>query len=160
MPHIASDMSLSDVANDSVMLSTNEGTFLKSPTSPNHAEFNQFTDFHAPSTFTTHRRMNSLPVIMRPRAQSHTSLPRSRVHSSSPNVSSNQNRVPQPMSPLQQRRAISSLNHSINLMSTPPPNRALARQLKLKGSVTDPAQPRRREAFGSVRLRIMTVTLN
>ena len=36
------------------------------------------------------------------------------------------------------------------MMSTPPPNRALARQLKLKGSLTDPAQPRRREAFGSV----------
>ena len=35
-------------------------------------------------------------------------------------------------------------------MSTPPPNRALARQLKLKGSLTDPAQPRRREAFGAV----------
>jgi hypothetical protein len=36
-------------------------------------------------------------------------------------------------------------------MSTPPPNRALVRQLKLKGSWTDPAQPRRREAFGAVR---------
>jgi hypothetical protein len=36
-------------------------------------------------------------------------------------------------------------------MSTPPPNRALAMQLKLKG-VTDPGQPRRCEAFGAVRL--------
>ncbi len=103
----------------------------------------------APS-FSTHKRINSLPVITRPRAQSQASLPRSRGQPSSPAISNNQNRAPQPISPLQSRRAISSLNQSLNLMSTPPPNRALARQLKLKGSVTDPAQPRRREAFGSV----------
>ncbi|KAK0438324.1 uncharacterized protein EV420DRAFT_1585821, partial [Desarmillaria tabescens] len=36
------------------------------------------------------------------------------------------------------------------VMATPPPNRNLARQLKLRGSLTDPAHTRRREAFGVV----------
>jgi hypothetical protein len=36
------------------------------------------------------------------------------------------------------------------LMSTPPPNKAVMRQLKLKGSLTDPPHPRRREALGTV----------
>jgi hypothetical protein len=54
--------------------------------------------------------------------------------------------------PLQPRHNHSSLNHAVSLMSSPPPNRALAMQLKFKGSVTDPAQPRRCEAFRAVRL--------
>ncbi|KAF8172645.1 hypothetical protein BJ912DRAFT_1025004 [Pholiota molesta] len=106
----SSDMSLSDVANDSVIIS--EDSLLAAP------------------SFSTHRRLHSLPISNRPRAQSHASAPRSRVHPSSP--------------------VIPRLPNSLNLMSTPPPNRTLARQLKLKGSLTDPAQPRRREAFGTV----------
>ncbi|KAF9068892.1 hypothetical protein BDP27DRAFT_1421523 [Rhodocollybia butyracea] len=50
-----------------------------------------------------------------------------------------------PSSPVQARRP-SLVNHQ-NVMSTPPPNRQLAERLRLKGSFTDPAQPRRREAF-------------
>ncbi|KAF6753761.1 hypothetical protein DFP72DRAFT_990670 [Ephemerocybe angulata] len=38
---------------------------------------------------------------------------------------------------------------SSNIMSTPPPNRALESELKMKGSRTEPAQPRRREPFGA-----------
>ena len=56
-------------------------------------------------------------------------------------------RVVSTASPAQPRRTTA---YSANLMSTPPPNRALARQLKLKGSMTDPAQPRRREALANV----------
>lgn len=75
-----------------------------------------------------------------------------RVMPLSPNVSRNSSRAAQTSPP--NTRRISSLNHSqnLNLTCTPPPNRALTRQLKLKGSLTDPAQPRRREAFGVVRL--------
>jgi hypothetical protein len=62
-------------------------------------------------------------------------------------------------SPLQSRRT-GSMNYSMNLMSTPPPNRALARQLKLKGSLTDPAEPRRREALGAVSLLIFIASLD
>ncbi|KAF8621342.1 hypothetical protein AX15_007873 [Amanita polypyramis BW_CC] len=51
-------------------------------------------------------------------------------------------------SPVSSRRTTTtSFHRSENLMATPPPNRILANQLKLKGSFTDPAQPRRREAF-------------
>ncbi|KAF8970368.1 hypothetical protein BDZ97DRAFT_1902071 [Flammula alnicola] len=106
----SSDMSLSDVANDSSIISTEEALL-------------------APPFLSTHRRLNSLPTTSRPRAQSHASLPTSRIASLSP---------------------IASRTTDPNLMSTPPPNRTLARQLKLKGSLTDPAQPRRREAFGAV----------
>ncbi|KIY70826.1 hypothetical protein CYLTODRAFT_451322 [Cylindrobasidium torrendii FP15055 ss-10] len=49
-----------------------------------------------------------------------------------------------PASPLARK----SPSHTI--MATPPPNRSLAQQLKLNGSLTAPAQPRRREAFGVV----------
>lgn len=52
-----------------------------------------------------------------------------------------------PTSPLARKQA-PSLPHPVT--ATPPPNRNLARQLKLKGSYTDPAQTRRREAFGVV----------
>ncbi|RXW19467.1 hypothetical protein EST38_g6393 [Candolleomyces aberdarensis] len=55
--------------------------------------------------------------------------------------------MPLPSSPVRTRRALGAVG---NVMSTPPPNRALSAQLKLKGSLTDPAQPRRREAFGAV----------
>ncbi|KAF9486156.1 hypothetical protein BDN70DRAFT_237181 [Pholiota conissans] len=123
----SSDMSLSDVANESEIISSEDTPSLA-----------------------THRRLNSMPVAGRPRAQSHASLPRSRVHPPSPAIPRNVERVPPPASPLQTRQSVSSLSHSLNLMSTPPPNRALSRQLKLKGSMTDPAQPRRREAFGTV----------
>ena len=67
----------------------------------------------------------------------------------SPITTHTTSRLPQTTSPRLPRRN-QSFNHSVNLMSTPSPNRALARQLKLKGSLTDPAQPRRREAFGAV----------
>ncbi|KAE9401988.1 hypothetical protein BT96DRAFT_991502 [Gymnopus androsaceus JB14] len=53
-----------------------------------------------------------------------------------------------PSSPVQARRP-SLANHQ-NVMATPPPNRQLAERLRLKGSFTDPAQPRRREAFDAV----------
>ena len=97
----------------------------------------------------THRRLNSVPVTTRPRAVSHgsfyadKSLPQSPVQSRSFSAI-----PPQLSSPLQNRRQYA--NYSQNTLATPPPNRALARQLKIKGSLTDPAQPRRREAFGAV----------
>ncbi|KAF8156892.1 hypothetical protein B0H34DRAFT_477464 [Crassisporium funariophilum] len=125
----SSDMSMSDVANDSSIISTEEALL-------------------AAPFLSTHRRLNSLPVSSRPRAQSHAPLPTSRSQPMSPIVTRN-SRAPQQSSPQNSRRALSSYNNS-NLMSTPPPNRILAKQYKLKGSFTDPAQPRRREAFGVV----------
>ncbi|KAJ3878394.1 hypothetical protein F5051DRAFT_230511 [Lentinula edodes] len=53
-----------------------------------------------------------------------------------------------PSSPLQARRS-SLVNHQ-NVMATPPPNRQLAERLRLKGSLTDPAQLRRREVYDAV----------
>ena len=102
------------------------------------------------SALTNHRRLHSAPITGRPRAQSNVSLPTSRMQPFSPITTQTTSRLPQTASPRLPRRN-QSFNHSANLMSTPPPNRALARQLKLKGSLTDPAQPRRREAFGAVR---------
>ncbi|KAF4616504.1 hypothetical protein D9613_008773 [Agrocybe pediades] len=125
----SSDMSLSDVAPDSSTISNGEALF-GAPLVP------------------THRRMNSLPVINRPRAQSQASLPPTRMHPLSPVTSRTNNRPLQMASPLQPRRSGSSVGHVTSIMSTPPPNRALASKLRLKGSLTDPAQPRRRETFG------------
>ncbi|KAF8906851.1 hypothetical protein CPB84DRAFT_1844312 [Gymnopilus junonius] len=131
VPDDSSDMSLSDVANDSSIISTEEALL-------------------AAPFLSTHRRLNSLPITNRPRAQSHASLPSSRLHPLSPVTSRINNRPPQTSSPLQSRRTMStSFSQSASLMSTPPPNRTLARQLKLKGSLTDPVPPRKREAFGT-----------
>lgn len=52
-----------------------------------------------------------------------------------------------PTSPLRHRNSSAPKN---SVMATPPPNHNLARQLKLRGSLTDPAHTRRREAFGVV----------
>ena len=98
---------------------------------------------------TNHRRLHSAPITGRPRAQSNVSPPTSRMPPFSPITTHNASHLPQTTSPRLPRRN-QSFNHSASLMSTPSPNRALARQLKLKGSLTDPAQPRRREAFGAV----------
>ena len=110
-----------------------------------------FVALLAPPFLTKHRRLNSLPNTTRPRAQSQASLPPAHMHPLSPITSRTVNRATQMTSPLQSRRT-ASMNYSMNLMSTPPPNRAFARQLKLKGSLTDPAEPRRREALGPVSL--------
>ncbi|KAF8804517.1 hypothetical protein BYT27DRAFT_7225225 [Phlegmacium glaucopus] len=134
----SSDMSISDVANDSSVLST-EQALLSAPALSNH------------------RRHYSVPITGRPRAQSNVSMPTSRTQPFSPITTRSAGRLPQTISPLQPRRNNSSFNHSVNLMSTPPPNRALARQLKLKGSLTDPAQPRRREAFGALSISSQNV---
>lgn len=149
--HIASDMSLSDVANDSSIICTEEGEkYLKN--SCFCASDSLFSAaLLAPPFLTKHRRLNSLPNTTRPRAQSQASLPSAHMHPLSPITSRTVNRATQMSSPLQSRRT-ASMNYSMNLMSTPPPNRALARQLKLKGSLTDPAEPRRREALGPVSL--------
>ncbi|KXN84490.1 NADP-specific glutamate dehydrogenase [Leucoagaricus sp. SymC.cos] len=66
----------------------------------------------------------------------------------SPTLHRNTGRSRAPTSPLRSRQ---SQNQPVNLLSTPPPNRNLVKQLKLKGSLTDPAHTRRREAFGVVR---------
>ncbi|CAA7257303.1 unnamed protein product [Cyclocybe aegerita] len=99
----------------------------------------------------THRRLSSMPVISnRPRAQSHAPLPSLHGPPVSPVTSRTVKNTSQASSPIQHRRALASFSQSANLMSTPPPNRTLARQLKLKGSLTDPPQPRRREALGNI----------
>ncbi|KAF5350962.1 hypothetical protein D9756_008235 [Leucocoprinus leucothites] len=88
------------------------------------------------------------PVQTRARAHSQNShVPPSQ--SLSPTLRRNTiSRAQAPVSPLRSRQ---SQNQPVNLLSTPPPNRNLVKQLKLKGSVTDPAHTRRREAFGVVR---------
>ncbi|RDB30252.1 hypothetical protein Hypma_007304 [Hypsizygus marmoreus] len=123
----ASERTLSDAANDSMFISTEEALL-------------------APP-FVTNRRIELAGT--RPRAQSHVPPPTSRSFSS-PIVNRNTSaRALPPTSPLVARRLNQSQNTSVT--STPPPNRALARQLKLKGSFTDPAHTRRREAFGPLR---------
>ncbi|KAG6853362.1 hypothetical protein C0991_004981 [Blastosporella zonata] len=122
----ASDHTVSDVANDSGFISTEDALL-------------------APSLISNQRHQSFAP-LNRPRAQSHISSPTSRPFVSPSNTRSSARHLAQPVSPLASRRP----NQNTNVTSTPPPNRALARQLKLKGSLTDPAITRRREAFAPV----------
>ncbi|KAF8632155.1 hypothetical protein AX17_004897 [Amanita inopinata Kibby_2008] len=120
----ASERTLSDSANDLNVVATGEALL--------------------PPPFLSNQRRS----LIRPRAQTHTSM--SHVRTPSSPTMTRTSRAPT-SSPLSSRRTLSSLNQSENLMATPPPNRILASQLKLKGSFTDPAHTRRREAFGVVR---------
>ncbi|KAF5380147.1 hypothetical protein D9615_006103 [Tricholomella constricta] len=122
--HIASERTLSDNANDSGFISTEEALL-------------------APSLISNQRR-SALTTNTRPRAQSHVPPPTSRAFNSPTYNRSSTRTLAQPTSPLVARRLNQAQN--ANVTSTPPPNRALARQLKLKGSFTDPAHTRRREA--------------
>jgi hypothetical protein len=140
-------MSISDMANDSSILSTEEGIEFFVKICRIYADVG--LALLTASALTNHRRLHNAPVSGRPRAQSNVSLPTSRMPPFSPITTHTASRLQQTTSPRQPRRN-QSFNHSTNLMSTPSPNRTLARQLKLKGSQTDPAQPRRREAFGAV----------
>lgn len=103
----------------------------------------------APSLILNQRGPGFAP-LNRPRAQSHLPSPITRSFPSPQNTRTPARPLAQPSSPLALRRLNQSQN--VNVMSTPPPNRALARQLKLKGSLTDPAATRRREAFGPVKV--------
>ncbi|TRM60319.1 hypothetical protein BD626DRAFT_549656 [Schizophyllum amplum] len=61
-------------------------------------------------------------------------------------------RAPPQSSPVVRRRLGPDMNQaSLSLMSTPPRNPDVARQLRMKGSMTDPAADRRREPFGIIR---------
>ncbi|KAG6873625.1 hypothetical protein C0995_013556 [Termitomyces sp. Mi166 len=124
----ASDRTPSDTANDSGFISTEEALL-------------------APSLISNQRRPGFVP-LNRPRAQSHLPPPTARPFASPANTRASARHLAQPSSPLASRRLNQSQN--VNVTSTPPQNRALARQLKLKGSLTDPAATRRREAFGPV----------
>ena len=85
------------------------------------------------------RKPHSVPTFMtRPRAQSYAPIPSSCVRPESPGNT---------LSPAPHRPGP---RQSFSLMSTPPPNKTIIRQLKSKGSLTDPPQPRRREALGPV----------
>ncbi|KAG6907747.1 hypothetical protein DXG01_007547 [Tephrocybe rancida] len=126
--HTASDRTISDIANDSGFISAEEAALL------------------APSLITNNQRHPGFTPLNRPRAQSHLPSPTNRPFASPSNTRSSARHLTQPTSPLASRRP----NQNTNVASTPPPNRALARQLKLKGSLTDPAHTRRREAFGPV----------
>ena len=95
-----------------------------------------------PPPFLSNQRRN----LIRPRSQTHAAM--AHIHTPSSPTMTRSNHVPL-SSPVSSRRT-SSFNQSENLMATPPPNRFLVSQLKLKGSFTDPAQTRRREAFGIV----------
>ncbi|KAG5644366.1 hypothetical protein DXG03_008663, partial [Asterophora parasitica] len=122
----ASERTLSDSANDCGFISTEQASL-------------------APSLISNQRRTG---LAARPRAQSHVPPPTSREFSS-PSYTRSTRTPAQPPSPLVARRLNQAQN--ANVTSTPPQNRALARQLKLKGSFTDPAHTRRREAFGPLR---------
>ncbi|KAG6844811.1 hypothetical protein H0H87_003477 [Tephrocybe sp. NHM501043] len=123
----ASDRTASDAANDSRFISTEEALL-------------------APSLISNRRRQDFVPTLNRPRAQSHIPSPTHRPFASPSNPRSSVRHHAQPTSPLASRRP----NQNTNVTSTPPPNHALSRQLKLKGSFTDPAITRRREAFAPV----------
>ncbi|KAH0581780.1 hypothetical protein H2248_011462 [Termitomyces sp. 'cryptogamus'] len=121
----ASDRTASDTPNDSIFISPEEALL-------------------APSLISNQRGPGF--AVNRPRAQSHLPSPTTRSFASPSNTRTSVHHLAQPSSPLASRRLNQSQN--VNVTSTPPPNRALARQLKLKGSLTDPAATRRREAFG------------
>lgn len=105
--------------------------------------------------FLPNQRRTMSATTTRPRSQSHVHLPSSLTFASSTVVRDHAaGALASPASPLVARR----LNHSQNLMLTPPPNRSLARQLKLKGSFTDPPHTRRREAFGPVNFFLFSQT--
>ncbi|XP_006463671.1 hypothetical protein AGABI2DRAFT_225554 [Agaricus bisporus var. bisporus H97] len=87
------------------------------------------------------------PASSRPRSQSQNIFV-PQTQPLSPTLRRNGSRLQSPVSPLRTRQ---SQNTPPNLLTTPPPNRNLVKQLKLKGSLTDPAHTRRREAFGVVR---------
>ncbi|KAG2003629.1 hypothetical protein CC2G_004218 [Coprinopsis cinerea AmutBmut pab1-1] len=128
------DKTMSDVGNDSSILSNDEALL-------------------PPAFLSYHRRSSSHTAVTRPRAQSHASLPENRGIATSPCATRNANcSLPLPVSPVRPRRALASLNPTDNILCTPPPNRVLSSQLKMKGSLTDPPQPRKREAFGNVTL--------
>ncbi|KAG5653732.1 hypothetical protein H0H81_010989 [Sphagnurus paluster] len=124
----ASERTLSDVANDSGFISTEEALL-------------------PPSLISNQARSGFPPA----RARAHSHVPPATFRAfSSPSYNRSSARIPaQPPSPLVARRLNQSQN--VNLTSTPPQNRTLARQLKLKGSFTDPAHTRRREGFGPLR---------
>lgn len=143
--HTASDKTGSDVGNDSSLLSVDEGSCMRFYFST------PLTDLLAllpPPFMSYHRR--SVSASARPRALS-ASMPENQAPAASPSpFASRRANVTMPLaaSPVRARRPANAVSN--NLMSTPPPNRALSTELKLKGSLTEPTQPRRREPFGSV----------
>ncbi|THU94728.1 hypothetical protein K435DRAFT_724370 [Dendrothele bispora CBS 962.96] len=95
--------------------------------------------------------------------QRRRALSQSHAGTHAPSVASvNVSRIPvtrllPPSSPVV-RKTLSALNNSVT--ATPPPNRNVTQQLKLKGSQTDPAHTRRREAFGVVHAPSQNVPRN
>ncbi|KAF9003258.1 hypothetical protein BDQ17DRAFT_1355829 [Cyathus striatus] len=146
------DNSLADIAENwrsranenGIKVSQESSQFLDDDGSEiNDSSFINNEDILPSAFFSAHRRTSSEAISTRLR----TGFPSADALSNTPSLQ------PQATSsPVRSRRTLGSLNQSMNtnLMSTPPPNRTLASQLKLKGSFTDPAQPRRREAFGSI----------
>jgi hypothetical protein len=123
------------------------------PGSKQNIDKDPHTALLSPPFLTKQRRATASATTTRPRSQSHVPPPTSRTFASPTVLRDRTARaLAPPTSPLVARRLNQSQN---NLMSTPPPNRALARQLKFKGSFTDPPHTRRREAFGAVSFFIL-----
>ncbi|KAL1690811.1 hypothetical protein GGG16DRAFT_54915 [Schizophyllum commune] len=100
-----------------------------------HSEYVQDEVLLPPPFLSNQRRV-------RPRAQSFAPVPVNMTPVG---------RVP-PSSPVVRRRLGQEINPaSLSLTSTPPRNPDVARQLRIKGSLTDPAADRRREPFGIIR---------
>ncbi|KAK2463821.1 hypothetical protein APHAL10511_004126 [Amanita phalloides] len=114
-----------------------ERTLSDSPNGPNMVPTGEAL---LPPPFLSNQRRN----LVRPRSQTHAAMAHARTPSSPTMTRTNR-------APLSSLVASRRTSQSENLLATPPPNRILSSQFKLKGSFTDPAQPRRREAFGVVR---------
>ncbi|TFK20383.1 hypothetical protein FA15DRAFT_659135 [Coprinopsis marcescibilis] len=124
----ASDITSSDIGNDSSIISTDEALL--------------------PPPFLSYHRRSMSQNAARPRALSNVSLPEN-MEMESPCAPRKANMsMPLPNSPVRVRRALGNLNQP-SILCTPPPNRVLSSHLKMQGSLTDP-QPRKREAFGSI----------
>ncbi|KAF5338090.1 hypothetical protein D9611_014193 [Ephemerocybe angulata] len=142
----ASDKTSSDIGNDSSFFSATDESLLPPP----------FMSYHRRA------QSQSTSTPARPRAHSHSHSHSSMIENQAPDVSpiaARRANATMPLmmssnmnmsmcSPVRTRKALGAV--SSNIMSTPPPNRALESELKLKGSRTEPAQPRRREPFGAV----------
>ncbi|KAK0192333.1 hypothetical protein F5146DRAFT_978738 [Armillaria mellea] len=144
-PNVSRDQSLADLARNWRSCARKNGIKVATCDAPQFVDDDvtdmSFYDANDSSFITAEEALLPPPFMsnQRRRALSTSQAPASLVM--------NQSQRMIPNSPLRHRNSSAPKN---SVMATPPPNRNLARQLKLRGSLTDPAHTRRREAFGVV----------
>ncbi|KAG7446812.1 uncharacterized protein BT62DRAFT_1075568 [Guyanagaster necrorhizus] len=144
-PNVSRDQSLADLARNWRSCASKNGIKVATCDASQFVDDDvtdmSFGDVHDSSFVTAEEALLPPPFLSnnRRRALSTSQAPAS--------LAMNESQQMIPTSPLTYNNS-STLKSTIT--ATPPPNRNLARQLKLRGSLTDPAHTRRREAFGVV----------